>query len=330
MKILVIGGTRFLGRHLVEIALTRGHEMTLFHRGNTNRGLFDDKVEELLGDRDSDLAQFENRTWDVVIDTCGYFPRIVTKSTEKLKDSVRQYVFISSISVYRDADTIGLDESAALRTIEDETIEEINEDTYGALKALCEKAVQECFPGRTLIVRPGLIVGPHDPSDRFTYWVRRVAQGGEMLVPESEGFRTQLIDARDLSAWILDKVEETHTGVYHATGPKDDLAFPALLHELNRTFDQKADFVWMTEKFLLDNKVAPWKELPMWLVEEKGIMAVNVSKVFSSGLVCRPVADIARDVLAWDKTRPGTVEYFSGMKPEREAELLNIWKNTQF
>ena len=328
MKILVIGGTRFLGRHLVDIALSRGHEMTLFHRGNTNKGLFD-KAEELLGDRDGDLSQLDNRTWDTAIDTCGYFPRIVTKSAEKLKNSVGQYVFVSSVSVYRDVDTIGLDESAAVRTIEDETVEEITGETYGALKALCEKAVQERFPQRTLIVRPGLIVGPHDPSDRFTYWVRRVAQGGELLAPEPKDLRTQLIDARDLSAWILDRVEEKHAGVYHATGPKDDLTMQALLYELNRTFDQKADPVWLTEKFLLDNDVAPWTELPMWLVQEKGMMAVNVSNVFASGLVCRPIAETARDVLAWDTTRPTDIEYFAGMKPEREAELLKAWKTSR-
>jgi len=326
MNILLIGGTRFLGRHIVDIALGRGHKITLFHRGETNRGLFG-AAEELLGDRDGDLEVLRNRSWDAVIDTCGYFPRVVNKTAELLKDAVDAYVFISSISVYRDAHIIGLDETAAVRTIEDESIEEITEESYGALKALCEQVVERNYPGRALIVRPGLIVGPHDPSDRFTYWVRRMAQGGEVLAPEPMALRTQLIDARDLGTWILDRVEEKHCGLYHATGPRHNLTMQMLLDELHEVFDHKAKLTWMTEKFLLDQKVAPWTELPMWLTEEQGMMAVDVAKVFSSGLVCRPIAEIARDVLAWDKTRPEGIAYFAGMKPEREAELLAAWRS---
>ncbi|UCD17253.1 MAG: NAD-dependent epimerase/dehydratase family protein [Candidatus Zixiibacteriota bacterium] len=325
MEILIIGGTRFLGRHLVETAVRQGHEVTLFNRGKTNPELFSE-LEQLHGDRDSDLALLENRSWDTVIDTCGYFPRIVRKSAELLANAVRHYVFVSTIAVYKDSHVIGLDETAEVATTEDETIEEITGQSYGALKALCEQAVEDALPGRTLVVRPGLIVGPHDPSDRFTYWVQRIARGGEILAPEPKDLQTQLIDARDLAAWIVNMVETGQTGVYHATGPKDRLTMQKLFQAINNTCNRKASLVWMPEKFLLDHDVEPWIELPMWLIEERGMMATNVAKVFSAGLICRPLEETIRDTLEWHESRPGEMEYkISGMKPEREAELLRAW-----
>ncbi len=217
MKILIIGGTRFLGRHLVNSARSRGHSVTLFNRGQSNPNLFM-QVDKIQGDREKDLDQLTGH-WDAVIDTCGYFPRIVKMSAEALKDKVENYVFISSISVYSDFSKIGINESDAVGKIEDETVESMEGGAYGPLKALCEKAVQDVFSIRSLIIRPGLIVGPHDPTDRFTYWPVRVARGGDILAPDRPEALTQIIDVRDLSDFIIELVQQNVSGVFNATGP---------------------------------------------------------------------------------------------------------------
>ena len=182
MNLLILGGTVFLGRHLVEAALARGHAVTLFNRGQHNPDLFPE-VERLRGDRDGDLQALEGRRWDAVVDTCGYVPRVVRASAEMLAPNVDHYTFISSISVYADTSKPGIDEQAPVGTLDDPTTEEVTGESYGPLKALCEQAAEAAMPGRVLNIRPGLIVGPHDPTDRFTYWVRRVAEGGEVLAP---------------------------------------------------------------------------------------------------------------------------------------------------
>jgi 2'-hydroxyisoflavone reductase len=218
MEILVIGGTVFLGRALVEAALEKDHRVTLFNRGKSNPECFPE-VEKLLGDREIDLSILEGRSWDVVVDTCGYVPRVVRKSAELLADAVEHYTFISTVSVYADLSTPHNDEHAAVGKIEDETIEKVTGETYGPLKALCEQAVMKAMPDRVLVVRPGLIVGPHDPSDRFTYWVQRVSRGGEVLAPKPASMPVEFIDVRDLAEWILRMVEIRETGIYNAVGP---------------------------------------------------------------------------------------------------------------
>src|SRR3954470_5339632 len=223
MKLLILGGTIFLGRYLAEAALERGHDLTLFNRGQHNSELYPD-VEKLRGDRDGGLDVLRGRRWDAVVDTSGYLPRLVRASAELLADAVEHYTFISSISVYPHFRSLGQDESAPVGTLDNPSVEEITGESYGPLKALCEQAVEQALPGRTLVVRPGLIVGPHDPSDRFTYWVRRVAQGGELLAPAGRDWHTQIIDVRDLAEWTLRMVERRQTGVYNATGPAYDLA----------------------------------------------------------------------------------------------------------
>ena len=228
MNLLILGGTIFLGRYLVEAALARGHQVTLFNRGQHNSELYPD-VEKLRGDRDGGLDVLRGRRWDAVVDTSGYVPRVVRASAELLADAVEHYTFISSISVYPHFRSVGLDESAPVGTLDDPTVEEITGESYGPLKALCEQAVEQALPGRTLVIRPGLIVGPHDYSDRFTYWVRRVAQGGELLAPAHPDWHTQIIDVRDLAEWTLRMVERRQTGVYNATGPEYDLTFGQLL-----------------------------------------------------------------------------------------------------
>jgi len=326
MKVLILGGTQFLGRTIAEIALANGHELTLFNRGNTNADLFPD-VEKLTGDRDGDLKALEGRTWDVCIDTCGYVPRIVKDSAELLKDSVEHYTFISSISVYGPPMDPNLDESGPVQTIEDETVEQVTGETYGALKALCEQAAEAAMPGRVLNVRAGLIVGPYDPTDRFTYHPVKVARGGDTLVPPLNS-HLQVIDVRDLSGWILRMAESRSAGVYNATGPDSPLTFKTVLEACNEAGGNKANLIEASEEFLLENEVAPWQDIPLWLPDELISMhSVNVSKVINDGMTYRPIADTIRDTLAWyTESRGLTDPLKTGMPHEREAQLLAMLK----
>jgi 2'-hydroxyisoflavone reductase len=328
MKLLVLGGTVFLGRHIVDSALRRGHEVTTFTRGKHNPDLFPD-VEKLRGDRDSDLSALEGRRWDAVIDTCGYVPRVVRRSAELLAGAVEHYTFISSISVYADFATPGMDESGAVGTIEDTTIEEVNGETYGPLKALCERAAEESMPGRVLAIRPGLIVGPNDPTDRFTYWPHRIAQGGEVLAPGKPELPTQIIDVRDLAEWNVRMVEQRKTGTYNATGPDYTLTMGAFLEECVRTSGSDARLNWLPDDFLLEKNVAPWSELPLWLpdtTEYAGFNTVDCSRAFTDGLTFRPIAGTIADTLAWDATLPADRELRAGIPRDRERELLQAWK----
>ena len=328
MKLLILGGTVFVGRHLVEAALAHNHEVTLFNRGQHNADLFPD-VETLHGDRDGGLDPLKGRRWDAVVDTCGYVPRVVRASADLLSRAVDHYTFISSISVYRDVSRPAVDESGAVGTLEDTATEEVTGDTYGPLKALCEQAVEESVPGRTLVVRPGLIVGPHDPTDRFTYWPRRVARGGDVLAPGRPDEAVQFIDVRDLAAWTLRMVEARHTGTYNATGPADPLTMGGLLDVCNRELGGAAHFVWVDEPFLLREGVGPWIELPLWISDEmdmRGLSATDCGKAITAGLTFRPLAETVRDTQAWDATRPADTAHAAGLRPEREAELLDKWR----
>ena len=251
MKLLILGGTVFLGRHLVESALERGHTVTLFNRGQHNADLFP-SVEKLRGNRDGELDVLRGRSWDAVIDTCGYFPRIVRASAEMLAHAVDHYTFISTVSVYAEVKQPSIDENAPVARIEDESVEKITEESYGALKALCEQAVERALPGRALVIRPGLIVGPHDPTDRFTYWPHRVARGGEVLAPGKATSRVQFIDVRDLAEWTMSMVEAKQTGVYNATGPAHALTMEQTLSECRKVSQSDARLTWVEEKFLLD------------------------------------------------------------------------------
>ncbi|HZO86929.1 MAG TPA: NAD-dependent epimerase/dehydratase family protein [Chthonomonadaceae bacterium] len=324
MNLLILGGTVFVGRHLVEAALARGHTVTLFNRSQHNPELFPE-VEKLRGDRDGDLGALQGRHWDAVLDTCGYVPRIVRASAELLADAVPHYTFISSISVYKDLSIPGMDENAPVGTLEDETTEEITAETYGPLKVLCEQAAEEAMPGRVLTIRPGLIVGPHDPTDRFTYWPHRVAQGGEVLAPGRPEQTVQFIDARDLAEWNIRLIEAGQTGVYNATGPDYPLTMGRLLDECKAVGGSDARFTWASQEFLQQEGVQPWTELPLWVPEEPdmaGFNAVNCDKAIAAGLTFRPLSDTIRDTLAWDATRPADREWRAGLKPERERELL--------
>lgn len=327
MKILILGGTVFLGRHIVEAALERGHEVTLFNRGQHNPDLFPN-VEKLRGDRDGDLSALAGRRWDAVIDTSGYLPRVVRQSAEALKDETNLYVFISTISVYADVKTVGQDENAPLATLEDESVEEVTGETYGGLKVLCERAVQEVYPDRALIIRPGLIVGPDDPTDRYTYWPVRIARGGDVLVPGRPERAVQYIDVRDLAEWTVRMVEEGKTGVYSANGPAEVQTMDEFVEACKSAAGSDASFVWVPEDFLLQRDVGQWMELPLWVSEKEapGFFSYDVSKAVRDGLTFRSPEETARDTIAWAATRPADHEWRAGMKPEREQELLEEWK----
>ncbi len=325
MKILIIGGTRFLGRHLVNSARARGHEITLFNRGLTNPDIFR-TVDTISGDREKDLDQLSGQ-WDAVIDTCGYFPRIVRMSAEALKDKVEKYVFISSISVYADFKKIGINESYPVGRIKNETMEEITGESYGPLKALCEKAVQDVFGIDSLIVRPGLIIGPHDPTDRFTYWPVRVARGGTVLAPEKPDVPIQIIDARDLADFIIELIQQNVSGVFNAAGPDNELTLGAMLDTCKLVSASDAKFKWAPVEFLEQNKVAPWSDLPVWLpntAEDAGFSRVNISKAVKSGLKFLPLEETVRDTIKWASERPHDYAWNAGLQPEREKELLEL------
>lgn len=327
MKLLILGGTRFVGRHLVGAALARGHDVSLFNRGQADPELFPE-VEKLRGDRDGDLGALRGRRWDAVVDTSGYVPRVVRASAELLAGAVDHYTSISSVSVYSDLSIVGADENAPVGTLEDQSVEEVTGETYGPLKVLCERAVEATMPGRTLIIRPGLVAGPDDPTDRFTYWPHRVAQGGEVLAPGRPDRQVQFIDARDLGEWMVRMVEGRQTGVYNATGPDYVLSMGRLLDECKAAIGSDARFTWVDERFLLDAGVEPWIQLPLWVPEDeehRGLLSINVDKAIAAGLTFRPPADSIRDTLARDAGRPADREWLAGLRPEREREVLQAW-----
>lgn len=333
MNILIIGGTRFLGRHLVDSALARGHNVTLFNRGKTDPGLFP-HLETILGDREQDISKLAGRAWDAVIDVAGYLPRIVGVSSVGLEGSVGRYVFISSISVYPDSSLhkVGIDESDPVGKLEDETVEEITGETYGPLKALCEKTVLDLYGERGLVVRPGLIVGPNDPTDRFTYWPVRVAKGGDVLAPEKPEVPVQVIDVRDLSDFTIKLIEKNASGIYNATGPDYELTFGAMLETCKQVSGSDAAFRWASVGFLEQHKVEAWSDMPVWVPdneENRGFSRVDISKAIRAGLTFRPLAATVRDTLAWAKTRPPDHPWRAGLKSERESELLEMLGHVQ-
>src|SRR5258708_33453465 len=327
-QILIIGGTRFMGYFATAYAMERGHNVTLFNRGQSNPDAFP-AASTLRGDRDADIDLLRGHSWDAVIDTSGYVPRVVRKSAELLKDNVERYVFISSVSVYTDIMAPGADESLTLRTLADPTVEEITGETYGGLKVLCEQVVETTLPGRALIVRPGLIVGPRDPTDRFDYWVRRVAQGGEVLVPATPDYPVQGIDARDLGEWIVRMAEARGTGTYNAVGPSQKMI--TLLDTSKQISGSDGRYTWVDENFLLERNVSPWENLPLWVTEEaKAHNQVSAELAIAAGLTFRPFVETVRASLEWQSAHPELVKARSGpITPEREQSLLREWHDQQ-
>jgi 2'-hydroxyisoflavone reductase len=327
--LLILGGTGFLGPHVVEHALARGMKVTLFNRGKTNADMFPE-VEKLRGDRDGDLEALRGRSWDAVLDTSGYVPRVVRASAELLAPSVQQYVFISSVSAYADFSREGISEDDPVATIADETNEDVRAN-YGALKALCESAAEQAMPGRVANIRPGLIVGPRDNSDRFTYWPVRIARGGEVLAPGTGQDPVRLIDVRDLAEWIVHVVEQRHTGVYNAVGPAERLLMGDMLARIRDAVGSSATFTWADARFLEEQGVQPWSHMPVWVPAANGspgMGTIDSSKAQGNGLRFRPLEDTAQATLAWFQALPAErqANLRAGITAEREAEVLAAWK----
>lgn len=329
-RILILGGTGFLGPATVAAAIARGHELTLFNRGRTRPGLFP-KIETLLGDRDpkkgEGLNALRNRKWDAVIDNSGYFPRLVSASAQLLAPNAGQYIFISSISVYADNSLEDQDETARLATIPDPTVETITEQTYGALKALCEKASAEAFPGRAAIVRPGYIVGPDDPSGRFTYWPVRIDRGGEVLAPGAPSDPVQFIDVRDLGAWLITLIERGTTGTFNAAGPGNRLAWGDLLQACRNATTAANSLTWVPGDWI---RREANEAFPIWAPfsgDTRGFHLWKNTRAVKAGLKFRPYAQTVADTLRWYKTQSeGGRTKLAGPAPEKEAQLLAKWK----
>ena len=328
MRILILGGTRFLGRALVEAALAQRPPAYPVQPRPSDPGIFSE-VEQLHGDRDGGLTALAGRSWDAVIDTCGYVPRIVRQSAELLAPSVEHYTFVSTLSVYADARQPGITEAYPLGRLADESVEEITGETYGPLKVLCESAVEQAFPGRALVVRPGLIVGPHDFSDRFSYWPYRLGRGGEVLAPGRPSRPVQFIDVRDLAEWLVRMVEARQAGVFNAGGAAGILTMQALLEACRREAGSQAQLTWVSESFLLGQGVEPWTELPLWIPESDpdsaGFFTISSQKAEAAGLSYRPLGETIRATLDWLAERPADRPWHAGLEPERERQLLELW-----
>ena len=328
MRLLILGGTIFLGRHAAQIAAERGHQVTLLFRGLHNPDLFPD-LDKRFADRTDPAAldaALGNSTWDAVLDMCGYAPRVVGLSASRLKGRAGSYAFVSSISVYAEPIAPGADETAPLAApLADPADETITGETYGPLKAACENAARDAFGGPTLLIRPGLIVGPHDPSDRFTYWPDRVARGGDILAPGDGRTPVQIIDVRDLAGWLLDLLEAGKTdGIYNTVGPDYRLTMQALLETCQTVAGSPSRLVWADEAFLDAHDVAAWSDMPVWvpLSASPGFGSVSAARAIADGLRFRPLDATVRDTLAWSRTRPAGHPWRAGLTGEREAAVL--------
>jgi 2'-hydroxyisoflavone reductase len=318
LKLLILGGTQFLGRAVVEAAVERGHEVTLFNRGQTNPELFPE-VEKLRGDRAVD--PIPSGEWDALIDTSGFLPGVVRASAEALREWVQRYLFVSSISAYASF-TQGPKEGSPRAPLREMPSDEMlpGYENYGALKALCEDVVTEVYGERALIVRPGLIVGPHDPTGRFTYWPHRIARGGQFVVPGPPEEQVQFVDVRDLGAWMVDLLERGDSGAFNATHP--GLSWRELVESCLRVTGSDGRPVWIDREWLAEQGVGEWMELPLWLhdADSMGMLRADVSRAVAAGLTFRPLDDTVRGTLELAETTEG-----AGLTPEREQALLEAW-----
>lgn len=338
MKVLILGGTRFLGKAMVEEGLKRGHKITLFNRG-TNKGAFPE-VEQLIGDRNGDLSLLKNRQWDVVMDTCGFVPGQIEKIAAVLGDSIQHYTYISSISVYKDWIPPQLTEDYHLQSLTPEQLRDVEEgkaspyEHYGALKVLCEAEAEKHWPGRVLQVRAGQLVGAFDYTDRLPYWIQRVAQGGKVLVPGRPDRPVQLIDVKDIAKWVFDLAESRKAGTFNVTGPDVQVTMEELLTVCKEVSNSECEWVWAAEGFLLERKVQPWTEMPLWIPEHfplegetlpwRGSFSINIEKAVNAGLTFRPLEETIKEINDWMQTRKDAV-LTAGISREREHELLKAW-----
>ena len=339
LRILILGGTGFIGPTQVSYALSRGHRVTVFNRGQTHPGILPKQVEQLIGDRNNNLEALKNRTWDVVIDNPTTLPVWVRNVAQILKGRIGQYIFVSTSSVYAEMSWPGMGEDGPLAQYDGPdpmkvTVEQLRASTlplYAPLKVIAEREVQKSFPGKFAIVRPGLIVGPGDESDRFTYWPARVARGGEVLAPGNSGKDTvQFIDVRDLGEWMIRLAEQKTTGVFNATGPGYKLTIGRMLEEIRIGTNSSAQLTWIDCDFLMSRGIHAWSDLPVWVAScgpERGFNGLSNKKALSKGITFRSVAETATATLAWLKSQPPerTARLRAGMSPEREAAVLEAW-----
>lgn len=351
MDLLILGGTVFLGRHLASVALARGHHVTLFHRGRhpldpaelaADAGSHA-RHETVQGDRHKGFASLAGRRWDAVIDTSAYKPSEVAAAIEALGESVGHYALVSTLSAYPHLGIVGVTEADATsnltpaelaegESLDRENPEEVGRfyELYGPLKAACERVLLEQLPGKGLVVRPGLIVGPHDPTDRFTYWPERAARGGVALAPGEPARTVQFIDVRDLAEWMVRLAEQRQLGALNANGPASPLSMGAVLESCARVAGKGTGYEWCDEAFLFEAEVTPWMELPLWIpagnAEMKGFMQFDCSRARAAGLTHRPLDDTVRDTLDWALSRPAGTPRRAGMNPEREAAVLERWR----
>jgi 2'-hydroxyisoflavone reductase len=327
MRLLILGGTRFVGRHLAAVALAAGWEVTLFNRGREDPAAFPD-ARHLTGDRDGGLDALAAGEWDTVVDTCGYVPRIVRASAELLRDRIGSYVFISSAGVYADKSRAGLTEADALVELDDPRSEDVGAH-YDGLKALCEATLRDVLGQSATIIRPGLIVGPDDPTNRFTYWVTRMARGGDVLAPEPRDQAVQIIDVRDLARFVLTIASQQVAGVFNAVG--DIGTMERTLAEIASATAGDIRLRWTPERSLLEAGLEPWSDVPLWLAPEsdpgyRGFMAISNARAKRAGLVLRPLQETVRDTLDWARAAPppaGTdISPPAGLDPGVEQRLL--------
>jgi 2'-hydroxyisoflavone reductase len=333
LRLLVLGGTGFLGPHFVRAALENGHRVTLFNRGKTNPGMFAD-LEQLRGDRETgDLASLEGRTFDAVIDNSGYVPAHVAATAGLFAKTARHYLFVSTISVYG---SFGerpdeIDEATPVATVEDDKVENVNAirqamPFYGPLKARCEAAAEAAMPGRVANVRPGLIVGPGDTSDRFTWWPWRIDRGGDVVAPGDPDGHVQFVDVRDLAQWMLVCAEQNVTGVYNVTGFHGRVSMADVLSACKCATSNAVTLHWLSEEFLKEQRVQPYMQMPLWIPRE-GRSVVGNRRAIERGMRFRPIADTVRDTLQWAKTERGDQPFKrTGLAPEREQELIAAWR----
>lgn len=332
LHVLVMGGTAFLGPHCVEQLLARGHKVTLFNRGKTNPGLFPD-LEKLVGDRRNDVKALEGRKFDAVLDTNGYFPRFVKTPLEVLKANIGHYVFVSTVSVYARMGEIDIDESSEVLEISAEDAEKAADSgrigaDYGPLKVACERAAEELMPGKVTVVRPGLIVGPDDPTDRFTYWPARIAEGGEVIAPGKPEWEIQIVDVRDVAGFCVLALEKQLAGTFNVDGLEKPVPMGTVLDACVEVSKSDAKLTWVDHTFLAEHDVQAWRDLPAWFPPAEGkdrVASVSCKKAIDAGLTFLPIQETVRGALEFHRKRP------EGQKPrwtltrEREAEVLKAW-----
>ncbi|TDL30467.1 NAD-dependent epimerase/dehydratase family protein [Jeotgalibacillus sp. S-D1] len=324
MKLLLLGGTQFVGRHLAESAIQAGHEVTLFNRGKTNQNLFP-AIEKRVGDRNGDLSSLEEGEWDAVIDVSGYVPSQAEATAKLLHGRVGHYIFISTVSVYEDfangPASVGKTKLAELK----EDSEVISGENYGPLKQKCEEVIKEIYEDRALCIRPGLIVGPDDPTDRFTYWVDRVARGGQVAAPGEPSRQIQWIDVRDLSEWIIRMMENKESGTYNAAGLKENPTMEQYLHTVKEVTASDAELVWVKDEILLAHDAGAFVELPFWIPRNEsypdGFILADAKEAIQKGLTFRTPEETIRDTYQWQSARKHH-KWKAGLSAEKEEAIL--------